>query len=117
MPGASPRFRPEDRSPHHRESGGTPVGADQLDTIQQRLFAVSLAMGLAGSTSTDAATATELRRLEALVAELIVDIRAWARPQSTAGSDGMGTADGDPRGKRDVTRRDEPEAAHGRDRR
>ena len=73
----------------------TSIVAEQLDTIQQRLFALSLALGLAGSNSTDKATATELHRLEDLVADLIMDTRAWARQMIATEPNGVGAADGD----------------------
>jgi hypothetical protein len=117
MPGATSTVQPEDRPPRHRGSEATAAGGEQLDTIQQRLFAILLALGLASGNSTDAASAAELRRLEGLIAELIVDIRAWARQLPAPGSDGMGTADGDPQGSSDVRRRGELDTAHGRDRR
>jgi hypothetical protein len=104
MPGATSTVQPEDRPPRHRRTEATVAGVEQLDTIQQRLFAIMLGLGLAGSNSTDAATTIELRRLEGLVAELIVDIRAWARRLPAAGSDGMGTTDGDLQGRHDVHR-------------
>ena len=117
MPDPTPTIQPEDRPSPHRGSEALAVTVEQLDTIQQRLFAVALALGLAGSESTDAATAAELDRLEGLIAELIVDLRALARPLPDAGSDGRGTADGDPRARRDASWRAELGAAHGRDRR
>jgi hypothetical protein len=115
MPDPTPIIQPENRPPLHRESEAPAAGAEQLDTFQQRLFAIALALGLASRDSTDAATAKELYRLEGLVAELIVDIRALARPLPAA-VDGRGTADGDPEGRRDVRRGAEFDAAHGRDR-
>jgi hypothetical protein len=117
MPGATSIVQPEDRPLRHRESEVMAAGVEQLDTIQQRLFAIMLALGLASGNSTDTATAAELRRLEGLIAELIVDLRVCARRLAVPGSDGMGNADGDPQGRRDVRGRAEPDTAHGRDRR
>jgi hypothetical protein len=95
----------------------TSIIAEQLDTIQQRLFALALSLGLAGGNSTDATTAIELRRLEGVVADLIVDVRGLARPLMAPGPDATGAADGDPRGRHDVSGRADSEATHGRDRR
>jgi signal transduction histidine kinase len=117
MSGATSTVQPEDRPPRDRGSEATADGVEQLDTIQQRLFAIMLGLGLASGNSTDAATAAELRRLEHLIAELITDIRAWARRLPAPGSDGMGTADGDPQGRSDVRGRAGLDTAHGRDRR
>ncbi len=103
MTDPTPTVQPEDRLAPHGRSEARPVDVAQLDTIQQRLFAIALALGLAGSDSTDAATATELHRLEDLIAELIVDLRALAHPLPAAGSGGRASADGDPRAGRDVS--------------
>lgn len=113
----SPAVPPDDCSLPPGGWEATSIVAEQLDTIQQRLFALALALGLAASNSTDETTATELRRLEDLVADLIMDTRAWARQLIATGPDGVGAADGDPQGRRDVNRRATSEAAHGRDRR
>lgn len=94
-PAGRPAIPPDGHPFDHDGSEATSDVAEQLDTIQQRLFALGLALGIAARNSTDGTTATELCRLEGLVADLIVDVRAWVRPLMATSRDGTGAADGD----------------------